>query len=200
MNQSRIKYGQHIHETRLQGQTYFEAYEEKLSDSLSYPETLAQVISLAEENKQKALTPEVSRQMELHLDNALTIQTKRRFLSAMPATIQELRNKHQVMSHMWPLAQMRQLARPLYADLKETTFTKFLDESLSEKNFLLEREIAGTRMIVPNWTRMSSRFAKRHSNLRVKKDNLWKERYGPRPSPQDRALADHASKSRSTRT
>ena len=43
MNQSKIKYGQHIHETRLQGQTYFEAYGEKLSDSFLYPETLAQV-------------------------------------------------------------------------------------------------------------------------------------------------------------
>ena len=47
---------------------------------------------------------------------------------------------------MWLLAQMRQPTRLLYADLKETTFTKFLDELLSEKKFLLEREIAGSKM------------------------------------------------------
>ena len=89
MNQSKIKYGQHIHETRLPGQTYFEAFEEKLSDGLFFPENLAQVISLAEENKQKALKQEVSRQMVQHLDNTLTIQTKRRSFSAMPAAIEE---------------------------------------------------------------------------------------------------------------
>ena len=119
MNQFKQKYGPHIRETRLPGQTYFEAYEEKLADGLLYPETPAQVISLAEENKQKALKPEVSRQMGLHLDNTLTIQTKRRFLSSMPATIEERRNKYQVVSHLWLLAQLRQPTRPLHADLKE---------------------------------------------------------------------------------
>ena len=76
MSQFKEKYGQHIHETRLPGQLYFEASEEKLADGLLYPETLAQVLSLAEENKRKALKPEVSRQMGLHLDNTLTIRKK----------------------------------------------------------------------------------------------------------------------------
>ena len=66
---------------------------------------------------------------------------------------------------------MRQLTRPLYADLKETTFTKFLDESLSEKNFLLEREIAGTRMIVPNWTHCQEHeFQIRKEALKLKRE------------------------------
>ena len=34
---------------------------------------------------------------------------------------------------------------------KQATFPKILDELLSEKNFLLDRNIAGTRMIVPKW-------------------------------------------------
>ena len=68
----------------------------------------------------------------------------------MANTIEELRNKYQVMTHMWLLAQMRQPTRPAYSDLKETTFTKFLDELLSEKNSLLEREVAGSKMLVPN--------------------------------------------------
>ena len=80
----------------------------KLADGPLYPETLAKVTSLAEESKQKALKPEVSRKMGLHLNNTVTIQTKRRFLSSMPSTIEDLRNKCQVMTHKWFLAQMRQ--------------------------------------------------------------------------------------------
>ena len=73
-------------------------------------------------------------QMGLHFDNTLTTQTKRCFISAMPDTIEELRNKYPVMTHMWLLAQMRQPTRSIHSDLKETTFTKFLDELLlSEK-------------------------------------------------------------------
>ena len=110
-----------------------------MSDGLLYTETLAQVISLAEENKQQALKPEMSRQKGFHFDNNLTIQTKRGF--------KELQNKYQVMTHMWFLSQMRQPTRPVCSDLKENTFTKFL----SEKNLLLEREVAGSKIIVPNW-------------------------------------------------
>ena len=76
MNQLKQKYGQHIHESRLPSQTHSEAYEEKLADGLFYTETPAQMISLAEDNKQNPLK----------LDNTLTIQTKRRCLPFMPAT------------------------------------------------------------------------------------------------------------------
>ena len=86
MNQFKQKYGQHVHESRLPSQTCFEACEEKLADGLLYTETLAQMISLAEDNKQKALKLEVGRQMGLRLDNTLNIQTKRRYLPSMPAT------------------------------------------------------------------------------------------------------------------
>ena len=175
------KYGPHIHESRLPGQTYFEAYKEKLADGLSYPET--QVISVAEENKQNALKPEASRQMRLHLDNTLAHQTKRRSPSSMPDTIEQLRNKYQAMSHLWLLALMRQPTRPLHADLKENTFTKFLDELLSEKIFLLERDIASSRMIVPIWTHCLEyefQLRKKHSSLRAKQDNLLKQRSAPR--------------------
>ena len=59
------------------------------------------------------------------------------------------------MSHMWLLARMRQPTRPLYADLKETTFSKFLDEVLGEKKILLEREVVGSKLIVPDWNHCS---------------------------------------------
>ena len=53
---------------------------------------------------------------------------------------------------MWFLAQLRQPTRPLYSNLKETAFTKFFGELPSEKKKnLLEREVAGSKMIVPKW-------------------------------------------------
>ena len=55
------------------------------------------------------------------------------------------------MSNLWLLSKMRQPSRPIFTDFTETTFPKILDELLSEKNFLLDRNIAGTRMIVPKW-------------------------------------------------
>ena len=55
------------------------------------------------------------------------------------------------MSHLWLLAKMRQPARQIFADFTETTFPKTLDELLSEKKLSLDRNIAGTRMIVPKW-------------------------------------------------
>ena len=125
--------------------------------------------------------------MGLHQDNTLTIQTKRRFISSMPNTIEELRNKYQVMTHMWLLAQMRQPTRPVYSDLKESTFTKFLDELLSEKNFLLEREVAGSKMIVPEWAHcLEYEFQLRKEALRLVREEgqsiekaLWAAHHNP---------------------
>ena len=91
-----------------------------------------------------------------------------RFISSMSNTIEELRNKYQVMTHMWLLAQMRQPTRPVYSDLKESTFTKFLDELLSENFFLLEREVAGGKMIVPEWAHcLEHEFQLRKEALRL---------------------------------
>ena len=87
----------------------------------------------------------------------------------MPVTIEELRNKYQFMSRMWLLAQMTQPT--LHADQKESTFAKFRDELLSEKNFLLEREAAGTKRIVPNWTHcLKHEFQSRKQTLRVARE------------------------------
>ena len=69
---------------------------------------------------------------------------------------------------MWLLAKMRQPTKPLHADLKETTFSKFLDEFLGEKNFLLEREVAGSKLVVPDWTHcLDYEFQLRKEALRL---------------------------------
>ena len=56
-----------------------------------------------------------------------------------------------MMTCVWLLAQMRQPCRPLYSDLTGSTFTRFLTELLSAKNFLLDREVAGQKLRVPRW-------------------------------------------------
>ena len=55
------------------------------------------------------------------------------------------------MTHMWLMAQMWQPTRPLCSDLTKDTFNDLLEELLSTRNFLLEREVAGNRLVAPAW-------------------------------------------------
>ena len=96
------------------------------------------MVSLQEEEKQKALRPEPARSVGIHLDSSLSIQTQRRFMSNVPTTIEDLRTKYKVMANMFLLAQMRQPSRHLYRGLEVNTLSDFLDELLSDRNFLME--------------------------------------------------------------
>ena len=82
MRQFKKKYGKQ-HPSKLPGQSYFDAFEEKLASGELKAETLAQVISETEEEQRK-LKPEPSRHLGINLDASLMIQTRRRYLSAMP--------------------------------------------------------------------------------------------------------------------
>ena len=137
-----------IHETRLPAQSYFE---EALADGSLEAERFDQVVNVVEERAELAKTPNAAKHLGIRLDASLTIQTRRRFTFVLPATTEALRLKFSVMSNLWFLAKMRQPARQIFADFTDTTFPKILDELLSETNFLLDRNIAGTRMIVPKW-------------------------------------------------
>ena len=55
--------------------------------------TLAHVVSAKEQEAEDEARPEPSRQMGLHLDSTLTIQMKRRYMSAMLSSTEELRQK-----------------------------------------------------------------------------------------------------------
>ena len=83
--------------------------------------------------------PEAQRHVSLHLDGQPTIQTERRFLSSMPANPEELRVKYKIMAHCWFLAQKRQPGRHLYSDFARMTFIDFLDELLSERSVLMDK-------------------------------------------------------------
>ena len=143
------KYGGHLHDNRLPSQSYYEAFAEKLSDGELTAETLAHIVSLQEELEQKAKHPELSRQLGLHLDSSLTIQTKRRYMSHMPSSTEELSQKCKVMTHVWLLPQMRQPTRPLNSDLTKDTFNDLLEELLSTRDFLLQRQVAGQQLVAP---------------------------------------------------
>ena len=69
----------------------------------------------------------------------------------MPLTSEELRDKYAVMTNMWMLAQMQKPGRTMYQDLTKDTWNDFLQGLLSTRNFRLEREVAGVRMVVPAW-------------------------------------------------
>ena len=116
------------------------------------PETLAQVVSFEEEEAHEKVKPEQPKQLHLTLDANLTVQTRRRYLSSMPRSVEELRKKYVVMTHMCLLAKMRQPSRAMYADLEEKTWNTFLEELLNLENFNFQREIDGSgEMVAPDW-------------------------------------------------
>ena len=150
MRQFKKKYGKQ-HPSKLPGQSYFEAFGEKLASGELKAETLAQVISETEEEEQRKLKPEASRHLGINLDASLMIQTRRRYLSAMPQNTEQLRIKYRIMSNMWLLAKMRQPGRRLYEEFNDRTWSDLLDELLSEDMFQLEQEVVGEKMITPRW-------------------------------------------------
>ena len=101
-----VEFGEHLHDTVLPAQSYFESFEEKLSDGRLNAETLAQIVSVAEQDEQESKKAEPQRHMSLHLDGQLTIQTKRRFTSSMRANPEDLRLKKKV-KNCWLRASCR---------------------------------------------------------------------------------------------
>ena len=67
------KYGQRIPEYYLPAQCYFEVFEEKVNEGRLRAETLAQVISLEEEEAQERSKPEHPKQLHLTLEANLTL-------------------------------------------------------------------------------------------------------------------------------
>ena len=138
-------------DTKLPAQSYFEAFQDKLQEGRLKPESLAQVVSLSEQEAFEATRPE-SKSFAIHLDSSLTVQSKKRYIAKVPSGIEELRSKYSIMSNMWLLSKMRSTGRPLFADLNEHTWPKFLDTLLSDENFLCERRIqGGKKVLAPDW-------------------------------------------------
>ena len=140
-----------FHDAKLPAQSYFEAFQDKLQEGRLKPESLAQVVSLAEEEAFEATKPE-SKSFAIHLDSSLTVQSKKRYIAKVPSSIEELRLKYAIMSNMWLLSKLRSPGRPLFSDLDEHTWPKFLEILLSDDNFLCERRIhGGKKVLAPDW-------------------------------------------------
>ena len=92
-----------IRDGELPAQSYYEAFEEILPPSKA--ETLALVVSLADEKKQRASRPEPAMQLGLHLDSTLAVQTKRRYMATMPQNMEALSAKYDVLTNLWLLAE-----------------------------------------------------------------------------------------------
>ena len=119
---------------------------EELPDDVSHPLSLEgfeerQVLSLAEE-------PETGR-MKARSDppnwHPLRLQAHR-YHEAAPCELlavetEEFRCKYAALSYLWLFAHKRQPGHSMYADLDETTFSKFLDKLLDKKNFKMSNEV-----------------------------------------------------------
>ena len=61
------------------------------------------MISLAEESKHEMTKLDVWKTLGLHSENTLSIQSKNRYMSAMPSCVEEFNRKYDVMTSMWQL-------------------------------------------------------------------------------------------------
>ena len=82
VRESKVQRGR-LEDEELLEQRYHEAFEEGLHDGTLEAETFTHVVSLADEKKQRAPRPEPEKQLELHLESTLTVQTKRRCITSV---------------------------------------------------------------------------------------------------------------------
>ena len=109
-------------------------------------EPLSHVLSLAEDKEQKEQKNQTLRGRS---ESILTVHSLSRLAAAVstpPNNTEELRIKYKIMTNVWLLAQTREPGRRLYADLDKDTFMDFADELISDKNYLLEKQINGVKM------------------------------------------------------
>ena len=99
------QHGENVHESRLPAQSYFENFEEALSDGSLEAERLDQVVNVLEERAELAKTPHAAKHLGIHLDSSLSIQTRRRFKSVLLATTEALRMKF--FGHVESLASLK---------------------------------------------------------------------------------------------
>ena len=104
---------------------------------------LDQVISQAEAEEQDSKKPDPPRQYGIHLNAALTIRTRRRYASTLPANCEELRAKYDVLSNS---------GRAFHSDVDTTTFPQILKELLGKKSFALKKELDGKPLVAPPWS------------------------------------------------
>ena len=146
------KYGAGLQEEGLPAQAYCEEFWEKLAAGMLQAEPLDHNISQAEAEEQDRPKPELRKQYGMHLNASLTIQTRRRFTSNLPRSLEELRQKYDVLSN-WCLGQQRQPGRVLYADVGTTTFPRILKELLGKKELRsqkgVRRQAAGGPSVAP---------------------------------------------------
>ena len=165
------KHGQRIPEYYFPEQCYFEVFEEKVNEGRLRAETLAQVISLEEEEAQERSKPEHPKQLHLNLEANLTLQTRRRFISQMPKNSGTIAYEvSSAFQHAAP-AKLRQPGCALHRDLDERTWPLLLEELLNRKNFAFQRQLENSEVMVgPDWNHAWStnfRFAKKPCDASV---------------------------------
>ena len=160
-------------------------FQEKFAAGMLQAEPLDQVISQAEAEEQDSQKPDPPRQYGIHLNAALTIQTRRRYTSTLPKDTEEKRAEYDVLSNCQLLGQQRQPGRALYSDVDSTTFPQILKELLGKKNFALKKELDGNPLVVPPVVTLLSyeHELRREASKKCREQNMgfraaWWEAYG----------------------
>ena len=91
MDALKKKYGSHILASTPPTQSHPESSEETIPNDTLKAVTLGHAVSAKEQEQQEEAKPELQRQMGMPVDSTLTIQTKRRYMSTMPTSTEDLR-------------------------------------------------------------------------------------------------------------
>ena len=78
------------------GQHTPESSEETIPNDTLKAVTLGHAVSAKEQEQSEEARPELQRQMGMPVDSTLTIQTKRRYMSTMPTSTEDLRQKYRI--------------------------------------------------------------------------------------------------------
>ena len=141
-----------LEDEELSAQSCHEAFEEGFHDGTLEAMTLAHVVSLADENKQRASRPEPAKKRGLRLHSTVRVHTWRRHMATTPQNTKIPQSQiFDVLTNLWLLAQSRQPGRKLFSDLTESTWPKFLKELLNKDNFALQRDVQGEAWASPAW-------------------------------------------------
>ena len=146
----KLKHGANIPEYYLPSQSYFEAFErEGQRRQASSGDSCTSGQSSNKRRHRRGPKPEQPKAAALDAGREphSTDSAQVPLLHARHS-IEDLRRKYWVMTHMWQLAKMRQPSRPMYADLDERTWNNFLEELLNRENFNFQREIEGSGEMV----------------------------------------------------
>ena len=134
---------------RVPGRTLLEATIEQMEEGELYPDQLSDVISRADEDKQRRAQRE---EHYLGLRPDMTIQRKvKRFTGTVPKKHEDVRGKYVLLANAWQMLYLRNPSRALLRDFTPEIFSVALDFLFGEKVLGKTVKVGFGSVAPPSW-------------------------------------------------